>query len=142
MHLIKDFITQQYNTADDRIYISKEQMLKMLDTPELPSSLAPHLMPHALMNGSKMPAIKFKIADEEGVRERMMFETRLRYEVELGQSSGPGFFNRLKLRQWQRRYEQDLHKYGTRVQDPKSKNPLDELHLSDWRPKPRPTVVR
>ena len=101
MHLIEDFITQQHNTADDHIDISKDQMLKILDTPELPSSLAAHLMPHVLMNGSKVLAIKFNIADEESVWERMVFETRLRYEVELGQSAGPGFFRRLKLRQWQ-----------------------------------------
>ena len=83
VYLVNDFITQQYNTADDHIYISKEQMLKILETHELPSSLAAHLTPHALMNGPKMPAIKFNIADEEGARERMPFETRLRYEVEL-----------------------------------------------------------
>lgn len=123
MHFITDTITQQYNTAEDHIYISKDQMLKILDAPELPSSLAAHLIPHALMNGPKMPAIKFNIADEEqGVRERIVFETRLRYEVELGQSAGPGFFRRLKLRQWQKRFEHEFRTYKANIVDSKSKN--------------------
>ena len=123
MILIKDIITQQYNTADDHIYISKEQMLKILDAPELPTSLAAHLIPHELMNGPKKPAIKFNIADEEqGVRERVVFETRLRYEVELGQSAGPGFFRRLKLRQWQKRFEHVFREYKANIVDSNSKN--------------------
>ena len=72
VHLIKDVIFQQHNTAEDHVYISKAQMLMILDAPELPSSLAAHLVPHALMNGPKQPAIKFKICDEQVVRERVV----------------------------------------------------------------------
>ena len=90
VHLIKDIIFQQHNTAEDHVYISKPQMLQILNTPELPASLATHVMPYALMNGPKQPYIKFKVSDEEVVRERVMFETRIRYGVELGQGAGPG----------------------------------------------------
>ena len=94
--LIKDVIFLQHNTADDHVYISKAQMLKILDSPELPSALAPHLVPHALMNGPKQPMIKFNACDEDVVQESVVFETRIRYEVELGQGADPGFFRRLK----------------------------------------------
>ena len=89
VHLIKDIIFQQHNTAEDHVYISKPQMLKILNAPELPASLATQVMPYALMNGPKQPCIKFKVSDEDVVQERVMFETRIRYGVELGQGADP-----------------------------------------------------
>ena len=105
VRLIKDIIFQQHNTAEDHVYISKPQMLQILNTPELPASLATHVMPYALMNGPKQPHIKFKVSDEDAVRGRVMFETRIRYGVELGQGAGPGIFIKRKLKQWQKRCE-------------------------------------
>ena len=37
VHLSKDIIFQQHNTAEDQVYISKPQMLKILNTPERPA---------------------------------------------------------------------------------------------------------
>ena len=99
-------------------------------------------MPYALMNGPKQLYIKFKVSNEDVVLERVMFETRIRYDVELGQESGPGLFRRLKLKQWQKRRENAVRQYRQLAIDPRTKNTLDVPHLSDWRPKPEPTVVQ
>ena len=99
------------------------------------------MMPYALMNGPKQLYIKFKVSNEDIVQERVMFETRIRYDVELGQESGPGLFRRLKLKQWQKRCENEVRQYRQLATDPRTKNTLDVPHLSDWRPKPEPTVV-
>ena len=64
VHLVKDIIFRQHNTAEDHVYISKPQMLKILNAPELPASLATHVMPYALMSGPKHPYVKFKVSDE------------------------------------------------------------------------------
>ena len=98
-------------------------------------------MPYALMNGPKQLYIKFKVSNEDIVQERVMFETRIRYDVELGQESGPGLFRRLKLKQWQKRCENEVRQYRQFPADPRTKKTLDVPHLSDWRPKPEPTVV-
>ena len=99
-------------------------------------------MPYALMNGPKQLYIKFKVSNEDIVQERVMFETRIRYDVELGQESGPGLFRRLKLKQWQKRCENEVRQYRQLATDPRTNNTLDVPHLSDWRPKPEPTVVQ
>ena len=92
MRIIKDLIFQQHNTAEDNVCISKAQMLQILDATELPSSLAPRLVPHEFMNGKQL-AIKFKSSDGEVVQERVVFETGIRYEAESGQNAGVGFFS-------------------------------------------------
>ena len=79
-------------------------------------------MPYALMNGPKQLYIKFKVSNEDIVQERVMFETRIRYEVELGQESGPGLFRRLKLKQWQKRCENEVRQYRQLATDPRTKH--------------------
>jgi len=78
-------------------------------------------MPYALMNGPKQLYIKFKVSNEDVVLERVMFETRIRYDVELGQESGPGLFRRLKLKQWQKRCENEVRQYRQLATDPRTK---------------------
>ena len=78
-------------------------------------------MPYALMNGPKQLYIKFKVSNEDVVLERVMFETRIRYDVELGQESGPGLFRRLKLKQWQKRCENEVRQYRQLATDPGQK---------------------
>ena len=55
-------------------------------------------MPYALMNGPKQLYIKFKVSNEDIVQERVMFETRIMYEVELGQGSGLGLFQKAEAK--------------------------------------------
>ena len=74
------------------------------------------------MNGPKQLYIKFKVSNEDIVQERVMFETRIRYDVELGQESGPGLFRRLKLKQWQKRCENEVRQYRQLATDPRTKN--------------------
>ena len=60
-----------------------------------------------------------------------MYETRIRYDVELGQESGPGFFRKLKQKQFQKRCENDVRQYRQLATDTRTKKALDVPLLSD-----------